>query len=71
MRLLDALTTAELAVEARVGKKVNRLHGPVWARGVAAEQGDEYGDLFGSARAGARTVGAGHVQLSPWALVRG
>jgi len=32
MRLLDALTTAELAVEARVGKKVNRLHGLIWAR---------------------------------------
>jgi hypothetical protein len=29
MRLLDALTTAELAVEARVGKKVNRLRGPI------------------------------------------
>jgi len=54
MRLLDALTTAELTVEARVGKKVNRPHGPIWARGVAAEQRDEYGDLFGSARAGAR-----------------
>jgi len=54
MRLLDALTTAELAVEARVGKKVNRLRGLIWARGVPAERHDEYGDLFGSARAGAR-----------------
>ena len=54
MGLLDAHTTAELTVEARVGKKVDRLHGPTWARGVAAEQRDESSDLFGSARAGAR-----------------
>jgi hypothetical protein len=33
---------------------VSRLRGPIWARGVAAEQRDEYGDLFGSARASAR-----------------
>jgi hypothetical protein len=53
MRVLDALTTAELAVAVRPGK---RLRGPIWARGLAAEQRDEYGDLFGSARAGEREL---------------
>ena len=56
MRLLEALTTAELAVEARVGRKVRQITGPIWTRGLQARQRDEYDDLFGSQRVGDTTL---------------
>jgi hypothetical protein len=56
MRLLDALTTTELAVETRLGGNVIRLRGSIWARGVVGEQRDEYGDLFGRVRVGDRDL---------------
>jgi hypothetical protein len=56
MRLLEALTTAELAVEVRVGRKVRQITGPIWTRGLQARQRDEYSDLFGSQRVGDTTL---------------
>jgi hypothetical protein len=54
LRLLEVLTTAEIAVIWRVGRKERRLRGPLWHRGVEGEERDGYGDLFGSARVGDR-----------------
>ena len=54
VRILHALTTAELSVEFTAGSngKVRRLRGPLWQRGIEADERDQYGDLFGAARMG-------------------
>ncbi|HVS41313.1 MAG TPA: hypothetical protein VMU20_03505 [Candidatus Dormibacteraeota bacterium] len=52
VRLLEVLTTAEIAVIWRVGRKERRLRGPLWHRGVEGAERDGYSDLFGSARIG-------------------
>lgn len=54
-RLLEVLTSVEIAVEfTPKGKnaKTRRLRGPLWARGLVAEEQDQYGDLLGSVRVG-------------------
>jgi hypothetical protein len=56
MRLLEALTSVEIAVRFRViGSKTGRIReisGRLWERGYAARERDQYGDLFGQAREG-------------------
>ena len=52
MKLLEALTTAELSVTWQVGTKERRLKGAIWDRGLEGEERDVYSDLFGAARAG-------------------
>jgi len=55
MRLLEALTTVEIAVSFMPpgkGAALRRLRGTLWTRGLVGEQRDRYGDLFGQAREG-------------------
>ena len=55
MRLLEALTTVEIAAEYTPnGEKTatRRLRGELWKRGFIAEEQDRYDDLFGQAREG-------------------
>lgn len=55
MRLLEVLTSVEIAVRFRVaGKKpqIREISGPLWARGLQGRQRDLYSDLFGQAREG-------------------
>ena len=58
MELLEALTTTELIATyqtpgSKKGQtKLRRLRGPIWQRGIVAEEKDTYEDLFGQAREG-------------------
>jgi hypothetical protein len=54
VRILEALTAVEMrATFTPPGKKAaQRLRGPLWSRGLLAEENDQYEDLFGQARAG-------------------
>jgi hypothetical protein len=52
VKLLHVLTSIVMSVEKTVGKKLLRLRGPLWARGLEAEERDAYGDLFGQSREG-------------------
>lgn len=55
MRLLELLTTVEIAVSFMPpgkGAALRRLRGTLWTRGLVGEQRDRYGDLFGQAREG-------------------
>ncbi len=53
IRHLEALTSIEIrAYYTPAGKTTHRLRGPLWARGLIAEESDQYGDLFGQAREG-------------------
>jgi hypothetical protein len=52
MRLLRGLTSIEMCVEKTIGAKALRLRGPLWARGLDAEERDVYDDMLGQAREG-------------------
>lgn len=54
VKILEALTAVEMrATFTPPGKKATqRLRGPLWSRGLLAEENDQYEDLFGQARAG-------------------
>lgn len=58
VKVLEILTALELrAVFNPPGKKqAFRLRGPIWTRGVLAEENDQYADLFGQAREGDSSV---------------
>jgi len=58
VRILEALTAVEMrATWTKPGtkpgtEKAVRLRGPLWSRGLLAEENDQYTDLFGQAREG-------------------
>lgn len=53
-RILEALTSVEMRATFTTpgSKKALRMRGPLWQRGLLAEQNDQYADLFGAARDG-------------------
>jgi hypothetical protein len=58
MRLLEALTTTEMAATYQMPQlksghtRTKRLKGTIWTRGLEAEENDTYADLFGMTRSG-------------------
>lgn len=55
IKLLEVLTSAEIVVHFTPSGKnqpERRLRGPLWTRGIIAEEQDQYSDLLGQAREG-------------------
>lgn len=55
VRILEAITAVEMRATFTPpdkGGKQQRLRGPLWTRGIIAEENDQFGDLFGAAREG-------------------
>jgi len=50
--MLHALTSVVMSAEKTLGKKLFRVRGPLWTRGLEAESRDTYNDLFGQSREG-------------------
>ena len=50
--MLHALTSVVMSAEKTLGKKLFRVRGPLWTRGLEAESRDTYNDLFGQSRQG-------------------
>lgn len=46
LRMLHALTSVVMSAEKTLGRKLFRVRGPLWTRGLEAESRDTYGDLF-------------------------
>jgi hypothetical protein len=50
MEVLELLTSLELVMEFQRQGKTIQLRGPLWTRGIVAEERDGYADLFGANR---------------------
>jgi hypothetical protein len=52
VKMLHALTSVVMSAEKTLGRKLFRVRGPLWTRGLEAESRDVYNDLFGQSREG-------------------
>ena len=52
LKMLQALTSIQMVVTKTLRGKERRLRGPLWARGLEAQERDQFGDLFGANRVG-------------------